>query len=851
MTAPLRFDHEMLVANAGSGKTYSLTTRIIRLLLAGVPADRIAALTFTRKSAGEFLDELLIRLAGAASDTDKLAALADATELPELKSEDCSRVLRHIIDHFGRLGLGTIDSFFARIARQFPLESGLPEEFAIADNASLASARERALARSFAQSAQNDHGLEAMIEQCRQISRKNGERNVFSMLLDQIDTLHRRYLETPEGAVWGDAQAIWPDGLPFADAPTIAAAAEYFEQVAHQATPDLSWEAVAYLKENLDAIRQLEPGQAWSEAIKTFVSKKLIYEPKRDYLQLTRKKTGWLDLTREVRVTRKALADALFSDVLQQFLERSRGLYQFVQRYESVYAELVRHAGLISFSDITQLIAERAADTDNIDALDWRTQVAYRIDQNFDHWLLDEFQDTSRLQWTILRAFIDEVLMDDAAQRSFFYVGDTKQAIYGWRGGDAELFREIFDHYQPAIQEATPLTNSWRSTEPVIEMVNQVFGSMEALALDLKLPAATVHKWQLGWNTHAVAEPIRKRPGYAAWKTAAKDSDNDTNPQYLEVLRILQDVDPLGKDIECAILLRQNKQVAELAALLQAEGIPVAVEGKTNPCIDNLLGSAVLAALRSAAHPADSQSEAIARGLPCAPVWGMSDMPGFRTTTLQSVAEDGFAKTLQGWFKCAMTSHDTDGQSPLPESEAFLRNRAEALLAAAEAFDAKAGSDKGIDAFIASIEATEAQEAEAEGVIRLMTVHQAKGLGFEMVIACGLDGKGGGSTADELILGPDKNDPKWAMLLPRKDIAESDPTLHEQAQRLEAESSTNELCGAYVALTRAKRALYVVSDELKEKSTAKHFGRHLQLALEANWQSGDPEWHKAAEASKK
>ena len=54
-----------------------------------------------------------------------------------------AELLRHIIDHFGRLGLSTIDSFFARIARQFPLESGLPEEFTIADRASLASARER------------------------------------------------------------------------------------------------------------------------------------------------------------------------------------------------------------------------------------------------------------------------------------------------------------------------------------------------------------------------------------------------------------------------------------------------------------------------------------------------------------------------------------------------------------------------------------------------------------------------------------------------------------------------------------------------------------------------------------
>lgn len=834
MSGTISFEHEMLVANAGSGKTFALTTRIIRLLLAGVAMDRIAALTFTRKSAGEFLDELLVRLADAATDTDKLQALADATATPDLKAADCCRLLQHIIDHFGRLGLSTIDSFFARIARQFPLESGLPEEFAIADNASLASARERALARSFALGAEGDQGLAAMIEQCRQISRKLGERNVFGMLLDQIDTLHHRYLETPAGCIWGDAAAIWKDHTPpFHNAPEIGAAIDAFGHEALLASPELSDEARAYLDGNLDALRDLEPGQAWSKDVQKFVEQKLSSEPKNGSLQLTRKKTGWLELTNEVRVARKALANALYADVLRQFLERAQGLYTFVQQYESVYAELVRNAGLISFADITTLLAERAADVDRIDALDWRTQVAYRIDQSFDHWLLDEFQDTSRIQWAILRTFIDEVLMDDGAQRSLFYVGDTKQAIYGWRGGDAELFREIFNYYDN-IQEAPALTDSWRSTEPVIEMVNTVFGALDAVADDLKLPEASRERWLDGWNRHEVAAPIRSRTGYAAFCPVEKASDDDPPPQHAEVLRILQEVDPLSRGIECAILLRQNKDAAELAAYLQSEGIAVAIEGKSNPCTDNPLGSAVLAALRAVAHPTDTLSAAIVRGLPCAPAWGLDDLESFRARSLQSIAERGYAKTLQEWIELADLNTDTD--------EAFLQSRSEALLAAAENFDASNRSGEGIDAFIAAVETAEVQEAEATEAIRIMTVHQAKGLGFEMVIVSGLDKTSRSRTADELVLGPDGKDPQWGMLLPRKDIAEADPVLKQQAERLNAEAKTNELCSAYVALTRAKRALYVISDELGKKTTATHFGRHLQLSLGDEWAQGDAEW---------
>ena len=850
----------MLVANAGSGKTFALTTRIIRLLLAGVSMDRIAALTFTRKSAGEFLDELLIRLAEAASDQKKLATLAEACDTPELSAADCCKLLRHIIDHFGRLGLSTIDSFFARIARQFPLESGLPEEFAIADSASLASAREHALAQSFALGVEGDQGLTAMIEQCQQISRKLGERNVFSMLLDQIDTLHQRYLETPEGSTWGDPDAIWnKQPPPFQTVAEIAAAVDAFDQEVRLSNPELSAEALANLEAGLDAIRQLEPGQAWSRDIQKFIEQKLSSEPKNNHIRLASKKAdGWVELTPRLRSSRKILADTLFADALQQMLDRAKGLYAFVQQYESVYAKLVRSAGLISFADITTLLAERAADVDQSDALDWRSQVAYRIDQNFDHWLLDEFQDTSRVQWSILRTFIDEVLMDNDAQRSLFYVGDTKQAIYGWRGGDADLFHEIFDYYEN-IQKAAALTDSWRSTEPVIEMVNRVFGSMDAIADALKLPEATLARWEAGWNKHEVAAAIRGGSGYAAFYAVSDAPEEDVAPQHAEVRRIIEEVDPLARGIECAVHVRQNKDASELAAYLQSAGIAVALEGKSNPCTDNPFGSAVLAALRTVAHPSDSLSAAIARGLPCASAWGLEDLDSFRKQTLQSIAECGYAKTLQNWIELAGFNKNTEVTSSASSvaakgvtssvtsekshaDESFLQSRAEAVLAAAEKFDTANTRSEGIDAFIAAVESAEVQEAEANEAIRIMTIHQAKGLGFEMVIVSGLDKTAHSRIADELVLGPDGKDPQWGMLLPRKDIAEADPVLRQQTERLNAESKTNELCSAYVALTRAKRALYVISDELSERSKATHFGRHLQVSLGEGWTRGDAKW---------
>ena len=73
-------------------------------------------------------------------------------------------------------------------------------------------------------------------------------------------------------------------------------------------------------------------------------------------------------------------------------------------------------------------------------------EVLYRLDSHLSHMLLDEFQDTSLLQWQVLRPFAHRVVDGGQSQNaacSFFCVGDVKQAIYGWRGGVAEIFEAI------------------------------------------------------------------------------------------------------------------------------------------------------------------------------------------------------------------------------------------------------------------------------------------------------------------------------------------------------------------------------------------------------------------------
>ena len=130
----------MLIANAGSGKTHALTTRVIRLLALGVEPRKIAALTFTRKAAGELLSTTFLRLAKSAIDSAALAELRENEGLEQLDARKCASLLAALAQQIGELGMGTIDSLFARIARAFPLECGLSDDFRIAPEAEIETA---------------------------------------------------------------------------------------------------------------------------------------------------------------------------------------------------------------------------------------------------------------------------------------------------------------------------------------------------------------------------------------------------------------------------------------------------------------------------------------------------------------------------------------------------------------------------------------------------------------------------------------------------------------------------------------------------------------------------------------
>ena len=185
-------------------------------------------------------------------------------------------------------------------------------------------------------------------------------------------------------------------------------------------------------------------------------------------------------------------------------------MFAVLRGYDEVYDQVVRRAGRLTFADVQRLLRPDTPDgarrLTRDAAAEARLFIDWRLDAQIDHWLLDEFQDTSFGQWSVLRNLIDEAVQDPMAARSFFYVGDVKQAIFAWREGDSRLFREIFDHYNsmaPGTITEERLDRSWRSGPAVITMVNRVFGDVAAIR-GLVPPDAAV-RWSGEWRAHTSA----------------------------------------------------------------------------------------------------------------------------------------------------------------------------------------------------------------------------------------------------------------------------------------------------------------------------------------------------------
>ncbi|MBP7143068.1 MAG: UvrD-helicase domain-containing protein [Opitutaceae bacterium] len=832
---PLR--HTMILASAGSGKTHALTTRYVALLARGMEPERIIALTFTRKAAGEFFEEILNKLAKAASSDTEAARLAGAIGSQSHRRTDFLVMLRSVVDAMPRLSLGTLDGFFARIVRSFPLELGLSGGFEILQEHSARRARRRVLRSLFTVAGERTRQQADFVEAFKRATYGLQEKQLAGRLDSFLDEHAETFLAAPEPEAWASPRRIWPGGCDWLESAVVSR--EEGEAALRGALP---WNTLSeeQRKRFTDFFAEWKTWRAGAPLSKPFL-----------YL-LENAFAAWDDLkagSGRVVIERKKVAlspdaarilrgilVAIGREEMLRHLEITRGLYDVLRGYERVYHETVRRGGRLTFADVQRLLLPGAgaprlqSGGSGETREELRLAIDWRLDAQFDHWLLDEFQDTSFGQWSILRNLIDEAVQDPEGRRSFFYVGDVKQAIFSWREGDPRLFREIFDHYNaahPGVIEELQLNQSWRSGPDVIALVNRVFGDPRALST--VVPVATAEAWGREWREHTSAHTDQE--GYAEVRVA-----DDKEKRYQEALGILREVDPLGRGLSVALLVQKNETAAELASFLRTQGgLRAVAESDITVCTDNPVGAALLALVRAAAFPGDSLAWEHVKMTPLAEVLagrGIHAPEDLSLRLLSDVSQRGFAGGMEPWI--------SELEKRLDAGDDFSRGRARDWFEAAHVFDETGSRD--FAEFLEFAGRHTKREGDSASVIRVMTIHKAKGLGFDLVILPDLEGRHLVQRRSGLAVkkAADRS-VEWILDPPSRVFADRDPVLSAWLTSAEEEAAYESLCLLYVAMTRAKRAMYLIVEPVGN-SKARTYPQMLRAAVGETFAVGETQW---------
>ena len=814
------FKNERTMASAGTGKTFALTNRYIALVLGGAKPEEICALTFTRKAAGEFFSKTITKLAHAASSDAAAADLASHIKkiAPALKTAtraDFEKALEQFVKASPRLRLETIDAFTAKFVKFFSEELGISDSITVLDEFAESKIRARALMLAV-QKFNSPKTLAEFAETIREANRGGDEKKILGAIENFRELAHAALIETPDPAKWSLPKTLGKVPYKEWDEKAYKRNCARLEQIIC-GYPDAEGGARKQMQYILRFFRESSPEKISTNITKTVDQAISIFAAKGTLAGAefgdADSENGFKAGAEEARIIDENLA-MLFAAQVGSAQAATKAIYKIISEYESVYDEIARKKGLMSFSDMAIAI-DRAKDSIE------REFVEYRFDSAINHWLFDEFQDTSRLQWQIFENMVSEAVLNSDGRKTFFYVGDAKQAIYAWRGGDVSLFDEILEKYRENICDNPQIKTSQRSCPAVIAAVNNIFGNAEVIKKHYG--EAVAKKWAHIWQPHDVAERNLNEPGEVTLDIIdakklpdgedGEDGEDDSQDAAMAkaVYDYIEKKDPISRNISCAVLTQKNSlaetiiKTINTRAAYNKKSIRAAGELDIKIAQDNLAIPPLCAMLKAAAHPADTLSLGVAKMSPLGKIFEDAE---WRESLMRRISAAGFAEALKDYAKIMADC------SP----DKFTRLRISQFAEAARIFDMS--QNRSIDDFLDFVSTYKVREGAASDTIQVMTIHKAKGLDFDMVILPQLENPKG-SHIRPLHYSKDKD----VFVLPGKTIRSLDGNLQAAHKYTEDEESFEKLCKFYVALTRAKSAIHIILPKVKIDTVKKSAGK--------------------------
>lgn len=804
-------------ASAGSGKTTTLTHRLAQFLLSKkIPHNglgNILAITFTNNAAAEMKRRILGLLKEAAlGKSEAVEALGPLVSMNENEIRTRAAViLDNVLDRYSEFQVQTIDSFLARVFKASALEFGFSPGFdVVIDSRPILEEAFDAFAGEITEGSAAAGLLNDLAY--RLALMRSGDAkflwNPYIELGRQVKSLYAKIVSTARPLLEEERSREFSEkGKHLCDlVEEIALAIARAKLVPASRFLTYRHEANAGKIDRLIELQFPNPPASKSKSPQIEFSKFV-----RDAAPVFAK----------IEALRRELIVLHAQTYFEPYIETHRILKETIERIK-------RRRGQVDLGDITLKLARFMSDGTVPD-------LYLSLGEKIHHYLIDEFQDTSPIQWQTLVPLVENSL---GGAGSLFVVGDMKQSIYGFRGADWRIMRDVIDgkYFPSAPRETLTLETNYRSGERILDFTRAVFhdivpfqvmtGAAQASGL------ATFHQ-----------KPKAGRKGKGIVEQLMFEGDTEERPEREVILKIVRNCLSRGfflRDI--AILTPENEDVVKVSGWLNEEGhefVPFStLDIRTRKAVGELLDL-----LKFMDSPVDDLSFC---SFLIGKMFGARLENDGEATTVSQLRDFVFEQRRVEsrrpiyvlfreqfphlWDRYFDSLFALTGYLPLydlatrvyaqlgvfallPEEEAALVK----LLEVIKDFEERGmNSVREFVGFAREISEDSDWNIDVPpdvNAVRVMTVHKAKGLDFRVVIVLLYDVA---LRSDRVYMEETEDGVRLVRLV--KKLGEEDPYLGQLLVDRELKNRVDQLNKLYVAFTRAKDEMYVLSVQYPKQS---------------------------------
>lgn len=837
-------------ASAGSGKTFTLVKEYLKKLLLVENTDyykQILAITFTNKAVGEMKKRIVEQLVAFADKTsadepgDMQKLVAQEINLSHYAIQDKARqILRHLLHDYSGFSVETIDKFNHRIIRTFAKDLKLNSNFEVSldSDSLLVEAVDRLIAKAGKNKAVTQYLLDytfaqlnqdkawdirkAITETAKLLNSETNKNSVDKLKSHDLEDFKRfaKHLHDTIDENFKNAEEI---------------ASGTISLLESMGVPDNAFDRASYPKFLQKAVKDI---------------KKVDFPPKTQWIQKIisgdyayyKKSTPDAE-KQQIDSVKNELNNAFLA--IKTYVDKNK-VYQLVLKELLPMAlinlvgnernDIQKEQNILLVADFNGLLHEQVKDQP-------APFIYERLGERYRHFFIDEFQDTSQLQWENMLPLLDNALsqkFETGLAGSVMLVGDAKQSIYRWRGGNPEQFigltrEDMPFQIDPEYKKLIHLDTNFRSCENIIEFNNKFFTH-----------AANILDNETYKDLYKVGNQQKKNKrqgGYVQIEmlpmpTPEKNKDTLYQEKVVALIKSLKQDDKISLSDIC-ILVRKNKEGVLISEALAENNIPL-ISSETLLIKNSKEVNALLDCLRLLLFPADKEARVKLCYYLYDNLFINEHKHNFLSKLMQHEKLHDFLKTLTTYgieinYQAITEAGLYQTFEMLIKSLGIDKHNSAYLFSFMEFvhhFEQTQATTKHLffDHWEIKSERLSIPSSKQNEAVEIMTIHKAKGLEFPIVIVPFANNQMGdlGKTSEWLPWQDDKSDFEEVYISINDSLTDFNDTYKEYHQTIYNTQVLDELNSVYVAFTRASQELYILTDKYRNSQKAKPLSIELE-----------------------